>query len=80
MSKILPVILHQDIMVPTERRIKELAEEEEVKVNVDTCTITEKLLGILTTNNRLKAGWHRRELLINPRLDESNKSTIQLKK
>ena len=56
MSKVLPVILHHDMMVPTERRIKETVKEEEVKVNVNTGTITKKLLWLLITNNRHNAG------------------------
>ena len=53
-SKALPAILHQYMMVPTERRMKESAEKEEVVVKVDTRTITEKLLELLTTKDGLR--------------------------
>ena len=80
LTKAIPAILHQDMMIHTERRARETKKQssKEIEITVDTRTTTEKLLHLLTNNNRRQAGWHRRDLRLNPKLD--NSATAQLNK
>ena len=53
-----------------------------MEIEVDKRTISEKLLGLLTDNNWRESGWHRRDLQLNPRLEENGgvNSSVQLNK
>ena len=53
-------------------------EKDEIEIKVDARSTTEILLELLSENNRRKLGWHRRDLKLNPKLEEKRKYMVQL--
>lgn len=76
------IILHLDMMTPTEKRTRETKVQikKEVEIKIDTRTITKKLLHLLVANNRRKVGWNHSDLCLNPKLEEGGKTVVQLNK
>lgn len=76
-SKIIPAILHQDMMIKAESRNRVVqVQVDDAEVKVDCRTATEILLHLLSNNNRRTAGWHRRDLMLNPTLEDKTKSKM----
>ena len=77
--KLIVANLHQDMMLKPEKRKRESDEENaEFEIEVDLRSTTEILLELLSENNRRKSGWHRRDLKLNPKMEEKRKAIVQL--
>ena len=64
-------------MITAERRRKNIEKEEEAnKIEINKRTNTEILLEILAENTCRKPGWHRRDLMLNPKVQSSSSSQV----